>query len=846
MQDNEDRFKLLVNSVEDYAIYMLTPDGHVLTWNRGAQVNKGFAADEVLGKHFQQFFVPEDVAAGLPQKELAEAAQDGRAAGYGWRLRKGGVRCWASYLLTAMHNDDGSLIGFAKVVRYLSEHKQFDDDTLLMQSALREERDNLDAAAESSMDALYICEAIRGATGDIEDFRFMYLNHNVEKISSVPRGKMLHKNMCELFPINRDLGLFEKYKQVVLTGEPLVDEFSIHDQDVRCTWIRVQVVKLRDGIAISASDITERKEHELHVERLAGFLNSIISSAPFAIIVTDLKGVITTVNPAAENMFGYKNEELIGAQTPLVLFDSKEIACHASVLSEELQTLIAPDIEALTAKPQLGLLEESDWKLVRKNASTLDAQLTVSPLNTAADELVGFIFTAYDITERKRNQEYIYHLANHDVLTGLPTRTLLQDRLELALVHARRHGKKLALMLLDLDNFKRVNDHFGHHTGDELLKIIASRLKSAVRASDTVARMGGDEFVILLEKIDSIRDAESMAAKIKTDLEQPICINEHSIAPNASIGICCYPINGATVESLLNNADAAMYAAKAEGRHRYNIFTRELELKVNRRKLLEAGLVKALELNESQLLYQPQVNLNTGIVTGVEALLRWQSNNFGYVTPDDFIPIAEETGLILPIGEFVLRTACRDAKQLQLGLDRNLTIAVNVSPHQFQHKGLPHIIDQALMENNLGSSSLELEITEGVLLGYLAGPLDALEKIRSRGVRVAIDDFGTGFSSMSYILRFRVDRIKIDQSFVRNLSTNANNRAVTTAVIAMAKGLNISVVAEGVESEDHRDILLAEGCEETQGYFYSKPVPFGLLPAVISEIEQRNSMPLAA
>ena len=801
-----DRFQLLIDSVEDYAIYMLDREGRVVTWNRGAQINKGYSSQEILGKHLRTFFVPEDVSASVPEKELEAAFLTGRSAGEGWRLRKNGERFWASFVISAMRSTEGSFLGFAKVVRDLSDRKRHEDELVAMESALRQERDRLHAAAESSMDALYICETIRAPGGEIEDFTFTYLNSNVEKMVSIPRDQLLGAKMCEILPINRTTGLFDRYKHVVATGTPLVLELPIEDSNVFSSWLRIQAVKLGDGIAITASDVTKRKLQELELLRSATFMEAIIASSPFATIVTDQRGTITSVNPAAESMLWYRKEDLVDRKTPLFLFDPKEVASRAALLSEQLHLHIASGIEVFWANPERGLIEEAEWKLIRRDGSRFDAQVTVSALTDLGGVSVGLVLIAYDITERKRAQEYISHIAHHDALTGLPTRTLFHDRLSMALARAFRYQHKVGILMVDLDNFKRINDQQGHHAGDELLKAVAESLRRSVRSSDTVARLGGDEFVILLDRLNNVEEAELVAEKIRQHLAFPIAGGEDALVPTASIGVCCYPDHGQTFEGLLKNADAAMYEAKLEGKNGHKTFSHELESTSARKRQLEAGLKKSLTLDELEVVYQPQISMKTGLVTGVEALLRWRSGNLGMVMPNDFIPLAEETGLIVPIGEWVLRTACRHGKLLQQQTGRPMTMAVNVSPRQFQQSSLPGVIQQILKECNFNPSFLELEITENLLLGNSARPLQILEDIRSLGVHVAIDDFGTGFSSMSYILRFRVDRLKIDQSFVRDISTSTDSSAITKAVIALARGLNITVVAEGVESVIHRDM----------------------------------------
>ena len=832
---SEGDLQLLRDSADNCAVYLLDVSGCVSTWSLGAALIFRRTRREMIGQHFRALFVKGDET---PTRILDKAVREGSAHATVLAMSNDGRSYKSSFEASVLRDVDGRPTGYSVVTRDLSDRKAIGDSLQALQQDIRRQRDRLYAAAESSMDAFYICDAVRGESGEVEDFTFSYLNSNVEKMVHIPPEKLIGGKMCELLPVNRTLGLFDRYKQVVDSGKSVAWEFAVDDEDVRSSWIRVQVVKLEDGVAITASDISERKRHDAQLAEAAAFTQSIFASSPFATMVIDREGVITSVNPAAERMLWYRREELIGTETPLVLLDPKQLAKRAAVLSEELAQEVAPGLDVLTAKPQRGLVEEAEWQLIRRDGSRFDAQLTISSLTENGGNAIGYVIKAYDITERKRAQEYISHLAHHDALTGLPTRTLLHDRLSIALKHASRSGEKVSLLMVDLDYFKRVNDLMGHHCGDELLGIMAERLQGCVRASDTVARMGGDEFVVLLSGLARQEDAEFIVEKITTQLAIPACVGGQVFSPTASIGVCTYPDHGQTAETMLRNADLAMYQAKAGGRNGHRVFNQKLEQVAARNREVESNLNQALAKGEFELVYQPQISMKTGAVTGVEALIRWRSATLGTVMPNEFIPLAEGSGMIVPIGEWVLRTACKQGKQLQIRTGRALTVAVNVSPRQFQFSNLPKIVVEALADANLDPAALEIEITENILVGNSSKPVEMLEELRAAGVRVAIDDFGTGFSSMSYILRFRVDRLKIDQSFVREMTTCNNNYAVTAAVMAMARSLQIPVVAEGVETAAHRDLLALEGCDEGQGYYYSRAVSYDSLPAVIRAIEQ--------
>lgn len=693
------------------------------------------------------------------------------------------------------------------------------------------------AASESSSDAFYILESVRNESGEITDFRFAFANDRGASMASTKPEVLLGKLLCKEYPVNGTDALMERFKRVVETGERFEEEYAVRSSMTQATWLRHMVVKLGDGIALTTSDISTRKENELKMARMVRFTESIVASSPFATIVTDLKGIISAMNPATERMIGYTKGDLLNRETPLILLDAAELARRSFELSEQLDVVVEPGMGVLRVKPLRGEVEQAEWKFIRKDGSRFDAQLTVSGLTDEEGRVVGLILISYDITERKRIEDTISHLAHHDALTGLPTRTLFHDRLRQSLTRTRRSHKRVGILVVDLDHFKRVNDRLGHHAGDALLVEVAKRLRENVRASDTVARMGGDEFVVLLDDLHSIDDAEGVAHKVVLALQLPFETEGEILRPSASIGLCIYPDHGETADALLKNADEAMYRAKQEGRNSFHMFTEDLASASMRKRQLEEGLHLALENHELELAYQPQVSLATGRVEGVEALLRWRSAKLGVVPPTEFIPIAEENGLIVAIGEWVLRTACRQGRQLQLMMGRPVTIAVNVSPRQFHQDRLPGLIREMLDESGLDARTLELEITETILVGDSPKAMKVLEEVRALGVRVAIDDFGTGFSSMSYIMRFRVDRLKIDQSFIRDMTIDHHAKAVTTAAIALARGLKITVVAEGVETAAHRDLLSSQGCDEAQGFFYSKAVSIEEMIAVIQELE---------
>jgi diguanylate cyclase (GGDEF)-like protein len=417
------------------------------------------------------------------------------------------------------------------------------------------------------------------------------------------------------------------------------------------------------------------------------------------------------------------------------------------------------------------------------------------------------------------------HAAEHDALTGLPNRMLLNDRVSQAIIAAPHHMKKVAVLFLDLDGFKHINDSLGHPIGDKLLQSIANRLVECARDSDTVSRQGGDEFVVLLSEVEQAEDAAIAARRMLQTVAECYSIDRHDLHVTASVGVSVYPDDGLDAETLIKNADTAMYQAKESGRQSYKFFKPAMNVRAVERQSLEEGLQRALERRELTLYYQPQVNLTTGAITGAEALIRWMHPTRGLVSPADFIPVAEDCGLILSIGAWVLREACGQARAwMDAGL-RATNMAVNVSAMEFRDQNFLENLFAILAETGLDPKSLELELTESVLMKHAASTAKILQALRESGMRVAVDDFGTGYSSLSYLRKFPVDTLKIDQSFIRQISTDGDDTTIVKAVIGMARDLKLRVIAEGVETPEQAVFLRACRCQEAQGYYFGRPVP---------------------
>jgi diguanylate cyclase (GGDEF)-like protein/PAS domain S-box-containing protein len=560
------------------------------------------------------------------------------------------------------------------------------------------------------------------------------------------------------------------------------------------------------GLCLGAV-VTERKRVETGIRESEKRYRLLFERNLAGVFRTTLAGRVLACNQATAGIFGYDSPEEVMALPVANLYNtaSERDAFLTKIKSEKSIT-------------------NHEMRFRRKNGDSAWAMLNVSLVNDdsgAGEILEG---TLVDITERKVAEEQVQSLAYYDALTGLPNRILLRDRLSKALATARRQKHKVAILFLDLDRFKIINDSLGHSVGDLLLQEVAGRLNGCARDQDTVARLSGDEFLIVLTSVRDIHDAAVAAERFMDAMTAEFVIQGHSLSISCSLGVSIFPEHGADSETLIKNSDAAMYSAKDGGRNNFQFFTADMNDQAVERLTLENGLRLALAKKEFFLVYQPQMDIATGKITGLEALLRWQHPELGLVPPNDFIRIAENNGLIVPIGEWVLRTACSQARKWQEEGLTAASVAVNVSAVQFRQEGFPKTIRKVLHETGLDPQYLELELTESILLSNADMMFSVLQQLVAMGLRLAIDDFGTGYSSLSYLKRFPVSKLKIDRSFIREVAVNPDDAAITTAIISMAKSLNLKVIAEGVENEAQMSFLRAHQCDEIQGYYFSKPL----------------------
>jgi diguanylate cyclase (GGDEF)-like protein/PAS domain S-box-containing protein len=681
------------------------------------------------------------------------------------------------------------------------------------------------AAAEASLDAFSLLDVLRDADGKIIDFQIRYLNKTAEHLIGKSRAELLGQRLCETIPFAKHSGRFDRYCEVVETGVPMSQEYPVLKTNLlQATWMRYQAVKVGDGLSITCTDISAVKASQDRYEHLVEFNESVFQNAPFSIIATDVHGTITAMNVASEKLTGYSRDELVNKAPLTILHDERELAAAARNAEATDDSVEHIGFEVLSVGAVEGEMEEKEWTLVKRNGSRTPVNLAMRAVTSDTGEISGFVGIAFDITERRQMLQYVTHLATHDQLTGLVGRALLRDKTVEAVERARRYGTKVAVFVIDLDQFKRINDSLGHTSGDQVLIETAARLRRSVRSTDIVARGGGDEFVVVMPDITSVADVEHCALNLLTRMSPEIHVDEQLVNVTMSVGVCIYPDFASDAKHLLKRADSAMYVAKESGRNQYQIFSEDMLKETADRLSMEHGLRHALTNNELSLHYQPQVSLTTGLITGVEALLRWNHPKLGNVPPTQFITVAEDTGLIISIGEWVFMTACREGKALQDELGTDLTISVNLSPRQFQQRNLVQVIEHALARSGLAARNLEIEITENILMVNSTGTLEKLQRIRELGVRISIDDFGTGFCSFSYLLQYQVDRLKIDRSFIKQAGSDPNAAAVVRTIIAMSHGLAIRVVAEGVESEEQLRFLMRRRCDEAQGYYLGGPV----------------------
>ena len=646
---------------------------------------------------------------------------------------------------------------------------------------------------------------------------FTFLNDSVCRVLGYSREELIGMNNRH-YTTDKETAqkVFQAFYQVYTTGAPLKEfgwDITRKDGNKRYVEGSISLLKDSSGKAIGfrgvSHDVTERKHAEKALRQSEEKYRNILENIQEAYFEVDLSGNFTFFNDSLCRVTGCLREELIGANYKQ--FSDEENSKNVFQVFNNVYK---------TRRPK----ERFDWLIIRKDGTKRYIEASVSLQKDSSNKPNGFKGVIRDITERKLIEQELNHMATHDVLTGLPNRLMFSQLLNHAILSAQRNRKQLAVLFIDLDRFKTINDSLGHEAGDVMLQEIAGRFRHLLRAADIVGRLGGDEFIIMIEDVNELNQVATLAQKILTTTIKPVDIMGEECRVTASIGISIYPSDGQDEQSLMKNADIAMYFAKEEGKNNYKFYSENIRSIANERFSIETNLRRALERNELSLNYQAKLNFRTRQITGVEALLRWNNPYLGSVTPTQLIPIAEETGMIVPIGRWVLKTACAQNVAWQNQGLPPICMAVNLSLRQLTDEKLLGDIKATLEETGMAPDLLELEITESMVMHNPARMISVLNKIKEMGIRLAIDDFGTGYSSLAQIKNFPINTIKVDRSFIRNLPHNSENKAITEAIIIMGKNLCLTVVAEGVETKEEENFLRQHVCDEMQGFYFSKPI----------------------
>ncbi|MFD2365752.1 EAL domain-containing protein [Pseudoduganella sp. GCM10020061] len=797
----EERFRTIVTQVPG-AVFRVNADGKVDFVSDAIEAIGGFPASRLIGNSvglWQDMVAPEDRREQY--RVMAGAVAEGRPYEAEYRIiSPSGSERWVAERGQPQYDSEGKLLWVDGLISDISERKY---NEMRIEALL----------AEQSA----ILENVMFGVMFVRHRRIVSVNRRCEELFGYAPGEMLHESTVIVFPTEAEYELagVRQYPEIGRGGY-FSEERKYKRADGSLFWTMVSGCALDpsrpdEGSIWVYADITERKLAEEKLRLSATVLEQIADG----VMVVDVDGRIVAVNPAFTQITGYTEEEALGQ--PYNLTRSSR---HDQSFYDELWREVQ----------ESGYWRGELWNL-RRNGELYLEWLTISAVRDNSGARTHYVGVFSDITKVRESQEQLDHMAHHDPLTQLPNRLLFHDRLQHALQRASRDQEQLALLFIDLDRFKNVNDTLGHHTGDELLKQVARALTGKLREGDTLARLGGDEFIVLLEDVAGAGGAAHVAEKLVALFEQPFMVSGYELFVTASVGIAMYPNDAGDLNMLIRNADVAMYQAKARGRNGYQFYTESMSGEGVERLRLETLLRRSIEKGEIFLHYQPQVEIDSGRLIGVEALVRWQNPELGLVPPARFVPLAEDTGFINQLGEWVLAEACRQMVRWDEAGFAVPKVAVNLSARQFERGSIVSTVGEVLKETGLAPSRLQLEVTETVIMNT-GDALAFINGLHEIGVGLAIDDFGTGYSSLAYLKQLPVQTLKIDRSFIKDISTDANDEAIAIAIIQLGKSLNLSVVAEGVETDDQAAFLLRHGCTMAQGYFYSRPVlPGDLLGA---------------
>jgi len=861
LEDPKGMLAAIIASADD-AIVGKTLDGIIRVWSPGAERLFGYRADEIIGRPVTILLPPDRLDEErliLERIEIGERVECYESQ----RVRKDGRRVDVSLTISPIRAPDGQIVGASKIARDITARIAADRRErrlAAIYAALSQTNEAIVRIREPLPLYQEICRVCVELGHLSSAFVALARDGHAQPVTAAGadtgHAPGVPIPLSAATPEGRGpVAIAIREERRYVTNNLLADA-AFEPWRARASALNLQsgaVVPFRRGGAVEGCIALYAAEPDFFDTELLHLLEEIASDLSFALDNFDrdaarvraeqelISSQARLLSAQARAQLGSWEEDLRTRQTRWSEQMFRLFECDpekGSPSHADLCAMINPDDSAryaaaygdVTAGGRPATLEFRSHPL-RGPTRWFTASLEAARDGQGAVVAVSGI--VQDITERKRNELRIEHMGTHDALTDLPNVTLIRDRISQAIARARRVGWQAALIFVDLDRFKFINDGYGHLFGDALLRAAAARLRSVLRDCDTVARLGGDEFLVLLADLSRKSSAYVIAQKLLDSFREPFVIGDREIFCTASIGVSLYPQDGADVDALIGSADIAMFRSKEFGRNTYHFFTAAMSEETRQRVQLEAELRHALARNELRLVYQPKVNLGDGSITGCEALLRWQHPGMGAISPARFIPIAEETGLIMGIGDWVLRTACRQNRLWQQAGLRRITVSVNMSARQFRQDDLARWVRDVLRETELAPQDLELELTESIIAEDTQHVVSAVNALKALGVRLSIDDFGTGFSSLSYLQRFRFDTLKIDQSFIRNLTSEPDDASIAMLVISLAHRLRMSAIAEGVETAEHARILRDNGCDAMQGYYFSRPVPPEELAAML-------------
>jgi diguanylate cyclase (GGDEF)-like protein/PAS domain S-box-containing protein len=807
----ESRFRSIVSQIPG-VVFRARPGGKIEFVSDAAEEITGYPARRFIGAPsdcWSDLICPEDRR--MHRAAVKEAVQTGRPYEVDYRIIDAfGIERWVLESGQPQGSIDSPDLRIDGIIYDISERKH---NEMQIEDLLTEQGIILDNVM---LGVLFV-----------RNRRVVSANRHFEELFGYGPGQLVGAETADLF------SSADEYEHVAADayrvlgeGGKVDSERQLRRRDGSVVWCQIigraiDPLHPHEGSIWVYADITDRK----HADEELRLWGTVLEHIADGVMVIDLNGKIVAINPAFTQITGYTQAEAVGQHSNLTRTNLHEPTFYEALWRDLAET---------------GFWRGEIWNN-RKNGEVYLEWLTVSAVRDDDANISHYVAVFSDITRAKEAQAKLDHLAHHDPLTALPNRLLFQDRLQHALAQSARNKTQLAVLFIDLDRFKNVNDTLGHHVGDELLKKVAKSLSGSLREGDTLARLGGDEFIVLLENTDGEYSAGHVAGKLVSMFEQPFMVNDYELFVTCSVGVSLYPQDASDLNMLIRNADVAMYQAKARGRNNYQFYAPSMTGEGVERLRIEAMLRRSIDKGEIFLHYQPQVEIDSGRLIGVEALVRWQNPELGMVPPVRFIPLAEDIGFISQLGNWVLVEACRQMVRWQADGLVVPKLAVNLSVRQFERGSIAELVGSVLRETGLEPHRLQLEVTESVIMNT-GDTLECINDLQEIGVGLAIDDFGTGYSSLAYLKQLPVQTLKIDRSFIKDISTDANDEAITVAIIQLGKSLNLSVIAEGVETAEQAAFLLRHGCNRAQGYYYSKPAPASELLAQWGRQDERQAV----